>query len=154
MQQYNRRKTDILPEELHALKPEKRRRAFWLGMAIIAAVAIGAILWTAWGLKSRENQYVAHLQKRLVLLASSQVQMIEAMTQVTRQQADRVIRSELFKLYATEVDLIEDNIALIVAGPLPGHPLTGDQAQLAAQLPMMQSLLMEFTRISGFINGP
>ncbi len=153
MQQYNRRKTDILPEELHALKPEKRRRAFWLGMAIIAAVAIGAILWTAWGLKSRENQYVAHLQKRLVLLASSQVQMIEAMTQVTRQQADRVIRSELFKLYATEVDLIEDNIALIVAGPLPGHPLTGDQAQLAAQLPMMQSLLMEFTRISGFING-
>lgn len=153
MQPYNRRKTDILPEELHALKPEKRRRAFWLGMAIIAAVAVGAMLWTAWGLKSRERQYVTNLQKRLELLAISQAQMVDALIQVSRQQADRVIRSELFKLYATEIDLIEDNIALIVAGPLPGHPLSGDQAQLAAQLPMMQSLLMEFTRISGFING-
>ena len=113
MQQYSRRKTDILPEELHALKPENRRRAFWLGMAIIAAVAIGAILWTAWGLKSREHQYVAHLQKRLELLASSQVQMVDTIVQVSRQQADRVIRSELFKLYATEIDLIEDRKSVV-----------------------------------------
>jgi PAS domain S-box-containing protein len=111
------------------------------------------VLWTAWGLDSRERQYVANLQKRMELLASAQVQLVETLTLVSRQQADRVIRSELFKLYATEIDLIEDNIALIVAGPLPGHPLKGDQAQLAAQLPMMQSLLMEFTRISGFISG-
>jgi len=153
MQQYNRRKTDILPEELHALKPEKRRKAFWLGMIIIAVVAVGAMLWTAWGLKSREREYVTNLQKRIELLASSQVQMVDALIRVARQQADRVIRSELFKLYATEIDLIEDNVALIVAGPLPGHPLKGDQAQLAAQLPMMQNLLTEFTRITGFISG-
>lgn len=153
MLQHNRRKTDIIPEDLHTLKPEKRRKAFWLGMGIIAVVAIGAMIWTAWGLQSREQQYVDNLQKRMELLAASQVQVLETLIQVNRQQADRVIRSELFKLYATEIDLIEDNIALIVAGPLPGHPLKGDQAQLAAQLPMMQSLLLEFTRITGFING-
>ena len=153
MQQQYRRKTDILPEELHTFKPEKRRKAFWLGMGIIAVVAVGAMVWTAWALKSREREYVISLQKRIELLASSQVQMVDALIKVARQQADRVIRSELFKLYATEIDLIEDNVALIVAGPLPGHPLKGDQAQLAAQLPMMQNLLMEFTRITGFING-
>lgn len=152
MQQY-RRKTDIIPEELHALKPEQRRKAFWIGMAIIASVAICAIFWVAWGLQSRERQYVENLQKRMELLASSQVQMIETITQVVRQQADRVIRSELFRLYAAEIDLVDDDVARIVAGPLPGHPLNDELSQLSAQLPMMQSLLIEFTRISGYIGG-
>lgn len=151
--QYNRRKTDIIPEELHALKPEQRRKAFWIGMAIIASVAVGAILWVAWGLQARERQYVANLQKRMELLASSQVQMVETITQTVRQQADRVIRSELFRLYAAEIDLVEDDVSRIVAGPLPGHPLNDELSQLSAQLPMMQSLLIEFTRISGHIGG-
>ena len=152
MQQY-RRKTDIVPEELHTLKPEQRRKAFWIGLAIIAAVALGATLWVAWGLQARERQYVANLQKRMELLAASQVQLMETITQVTRQQADRVIRSELFRLYAAEIDLVEDDVARIVSGPLPGHPLKDELSQLSAQLPMMQSLLIEFTRISGHIGG-
>lgn len=151
--QYYRRKTDIIPEELHTLKPEQRRKAFWIGMAIIASVAICAMLWVAWGLQARERQYVANLQKRMELLASSQVQLIETITQTVRQQADRVIRSELFRLYAAEIDLVEDDVSRIVAGPLPGHPLSGELSQLSAQLPMMQSLLVEFTRISGHIGG-
>jgi len=148
-----RRKTDIIPEELHTIKPAQRRKAFWIGMAIIASVAIGAILWVAWGLQERERQYVAGLQKRMELLASSQVQMIEALFQVNLQQADRVIRSELFRLYAAEIDLVEDDVSRIVAGPLPGHPLNDELSQLSAQLPMMQNLLVEFTRITGFIGG-
>lgn len=152
MQQY-RRKTDIVPEELHTLKPEQRRKAFWIGLAIIASVAIGAVLWVAWGLQARERQYVVNLQKRMELLASSQVQLVETITQVVRQQADRVIRSELFRLYAAEIDLVEDDVARIVAGPLPGYPLKEELSQLSAQLPMMQSLLIEFTRISGYIGG-
>ena len=75
------------------------------------------------------------------------------MTQESRQQANRVIRAELFRLYAAEIDLIEDDVARIVAGPLPGHPLREGLAELSAQLPMMHSLLTEFTRISGYISG-
>ncbi|NJC87940.1 MAG: PAS domain S-box protein [Desulfuromonas sp.] len=152
-QKRNRRKTDRIAQELHTLKPEQRRRAFWLGMAIIASIAVCAILWVAWGLQERERQYVANLQKRMELLASSQVQMIESLFQGNLQQADRVIRSELFRLYAAEIDLVEDDVSRIVAGPLPGHPLNDELSQLAAQLPMMQNLLLEFTRITGFIGG-
>ncbi|MHB8709461.1 MAG: HD domain-containing phosphohydrolase [Desulfuromonadales bacterium] len=152
MQQY-RRKTDIIPEELHTFKPAQRRKAFWIGLAIIISVAVGAALWVAWGLQERERQYVANLQKRMELLASSQVQLMETITQVARQQADRVIRSELFRLYAAEIDLVEDDVSRIVAGPLPGHPLNEGLSQLSAQLPMMQNLLIEFTRISGHIGG-
>ncbi|TLM64975.1 MAG: PAS domain S-box protein [Deltaproteobacteria bacterium] len=153
MEQRNRRKTDRIAQELHTLKPEQRRKAFWVGMAIIASIAVCAVLWVAWGLQQRERQYVANLQKRMELLASSQVQMVEAMLQVNRQQADRVIRSELFRLYAAEIDLVDDDVSRIVAGPLPGHPLNAELSQLAAQLPMMQNLLLEFTRISGHIGG-
>lgn len=149
----NRRKTDVLPADLNAYKPEQRRRVFWAGMAVIAFVAIGAVLWVVWGLHERERQYVDGLEKRLELLASAQVQLVEALTQEVRQQANRVIRAELFRLYAAEIDLIEDDVALLVAGPLPGRALKPDQVQLAAQLPMMQSLLTEFTRISGYISG-
>lgn len=152
MQQY-RRKTDIIPEELHTFKPAQRRKAFWIGLAIILSVAVGAALWVAWGLQERERQYVTNLQKRMELLASSQVQLMETITQAARQQADRVIRSELFRLYAAEIDLVEDDVSRIVAGPLPGHPLNEDLSQLSAQLPMMQNLLIEFTRISGHIGG-
>lgn len=151
--QHYRRKTDIIPEELHTFKPAQRRKAFWIGLAIIISVAVGAALWVAWGLQERERQYVANLQKRMELLASSQVQLMETITQVSRQQADRVIRSELFRLYAAEIDLVEDDVSRIVAGPLPGHPLNEDLSQLSAQLPMMQNLLIEFTRISGHIGG-
>ena len=128
----------MIPEELHTLKPEQRRKAFWIGLAIIASVAIGAVLWVAWGLQAREQQYVANLQKRMELLAASQVQLMETITQVTRQQADRVIRSELFRLYAAEIDLVEDD----VAGSSPGRcraSAQGRAAQLSAHLPMMQA---------------
>ena len=149
----HRRKTDFIPEELHTFKPAQRRKAFWVGLAIIASVAICAVFWVAWGLQERERHYVTNLQSRLELLASAQVQLLETLTQESRQQANRVIHAELFRLYATEVDLIEDDVARIVAGSLPGHPLNEELSQLSAQLPMMQSLLVEFTRISGYISG-
>lgn len=148
-----RRKTDKIPEELHTFKPEQRRKAFWVGLAIIVSVAVGAMLWVAWGVQERERQYVGTLQKRMELLASSQVQLVETLTQESRQQANRIIRAELFRLYAAEIDLIEDDVARIVAGPLPGQPANDELTQLSAQLPMMQSLLIEFTRISGYISG-
>jgi PAS domain S-box-containing protein len=43
---------------------------------------------------------------------------------------------------------------LLVSGSLPGQEgASEDVAQLSAQLPMMQSLLTEFTRISGYLAG-
>ncbi len=148
-----RRNTDKLPEDCHVFRPEQRRRAFWVGLAIIASVAVGALLWVAWGVQERERQYVAGLQNRLELLASSQVQLVEALTRESRQQANRILRSDLFRLYAAEIDLIGDDVARLVAGPLSAPPLDDDLTSLSTQLPMMQSLLLEFCRISGYIGG-
>ena len=131
-----------------------RKKVFWIGLGIIAVVTIAAIIWVAWGLKLREREFEANLQKRLELMAASQVQLTEALLETAIDQANRVINSELFKLYASEVHLVESDVALLVSGPLPGQPEPDEGvAQLAAQLPMMQSLLVEFTRISGYLGA-
>lgn len=131
-----------------------RKKALWAGFGIIAVIAMAVIIWVAWGFKASEGDFESNLQKRLELMAATQVQLTEALFETAIEQANRVINAELFKLYAAEVHLIEDDVSLLVAGPLPGQTAAGEGvAQLAAQLPMMQSLLVEFTRISDYQAG-
>ena len=133
---------------------EPGKKVFWIGLGIIAVVAVAAIIWVSWGLKSKEQEFEVNLQKRLELMAVSQVQLFESVLETATAQANRVINSDLFKLYASEVHLVEDDVSLLVSGPLPGHPeLDEGLSSLSAQLPMMQSLLVEFTRISGYLGG-
>jgi hypothetical protein len=131
-----------------------KKMVFWVGLGIIAVVTIAAIIWVAWGLKLRERDFEVNLQKRLDLMAASQVQLTESLLETVVAQANRVINSDLYKLYASEVDLIQDDVSLLVSGPLPGQAAPDEGvAQLSAQLPMMQSLLLEFTRISGYLGA-
>ncbi len=133
---------------------EPRKKVFWIGLGIIALVAVTAIIWVSWGLKSKGQEFEVNLQKRLELMAATQVKLTEALFETAINQANRVINSDLFKLYASEVHLIEDDVSLLVSGPFPGHSEFDEGvASLSAQLPMMQSLLLEFTRISGYLGG-
>lgn len=142
------------PSILEASQPGSRRKTFWTGLLLIAVVALATIVWVAWGIKGRETEFETNLQKRLELMAGSQVQVMNSLVDTVVEQANRVINSELYKLYAAEVHLIEEDVALLISGPLPGQDGGSDDiAQLSAQLPMMQSLLVEFTRISGYTGG-
>lgn len=143
--------TSTAPPEYPAAS---RKKVFWFGLGIIVLVVIAAIVWVAWGTQMREREFEENLQKRLELMAASQVQLTNAMLETAIEQANRVINSELFKLYAAEVKLVEDDVSKLVSGPLPGQASVDEGlAQLSAQLPMMQSLLIEFTRITGYTGG-
>lgn len=148
-------KTTISSAALNSeFTPESRKKAFWTGLIIIAVVAVAAVIWVIWGLKGRGQEFEANLEKRLELMAASQVQLIETQLETTLGQANRVVNSDLFRLYAAEVHLIEGDVAQLVSGPLPGQKdLDEGLSQLAAQLPMMQNLLLEFTHISGYLGG-
>lgn len=128
-----------------------QKRAFWLGLSLIAVVAVAAILWVIWGLQAREREFSDHMEKRLSLMTASEMQLVGELLQETRREASRVINAELFRLYATEVHLVEGDISRVVAGlPLK---LDGELSQLAEQMPMMQNLLMEFVQITGYQAG-
>ncbi|MEJ2525418.1 MAG: hypothetical protein P8Y73_07580 [Desulfuromonadales bacterium] len=142
------------PSILESIQPGSRKKALWAGLAVIVVVAIAAMIWVVVGLQGREKEFEADLQKRLELMAVSQVQYIDNMLDTVIEQSSRVINAELFRLYAAEVHLVQDDVALLVSGSLPGQEgASEDVAQLSAQLPMMQSLLTEFTRISGYLAG-
>ncbi len=129
------------------------KKAFWLGLSIIAVVAVAAVLWVVWGLQNREQEFAEHVEKRLELMASSEKQMLEELTQEPKRQASRVINSELFRLYAAEVHLIGGDISRLIAGLAEDEAEDSQLMSLAAQLPMMQDLLTEFIQIAGYQAG-
>lgn len=154
MQAKDKQRTFFDSLDIPTYQAERRKKTLWFGLAIIAVVAISAMLWVAWSLAAKENDFQNNLSKRLDLMTESQVQVIDNLVATVVDQANRVINSELFRLYAAEVHLIQDDVSLLVTGPLTGaHEGKDEVAHLSAQLPMMQSVLLEFTRISGYIGG-
>jgi PAS domain S-box-containing protein len=134
--------------------PGMRRKPLWIGLGLIFLIAVSILFWVVLGLNAKESEFEENLAKRLDLLAESQLQIVESMIETTIEQADRVINSELFKLYAAEVHLIEGDVSLLVSGPLTGRRDMSDEvAQLSVQLPMMKSLLTEFISFSGYLSG-
>ncbi len=127
------------------------RRTLWLALAIITLISLGSIIGPLWSIKEKESQFENSLNKRLTLVASSQAKVIETWLDGLIQQGDRIVKSDLFRLYATEVDQIEGDISHLIK---PNRASTqSDQAGLMAQLPELQSLFIEFTRYANFHSG-
>ena len=122
------------------LEHQPNRKVFRACIAVVAAVVVVTAIWVAVMLKVRESEFEASLQKRLDLIAAAQVQVMDALIEAAIAQANRVVDSELFKLYASEVALIKDDVSLLVSGPLPGQGKVSDEiTQLSAQLSRCRS---------------
>ena len=103
-----------------------RKKVLWFGLGLIFLVAITVFVWVAWWIQLREREFETNLQKRLELMASSQVQLTGALLETAVEQANRVLNSDLFKLYATEVHLVEDDVSRLVSGS-PSGRASGDE---------------------------
>jgi PAS domain S-box-containing protein len=131
-----------------------RKKAIWISMCIVLILiaAVGLSLYAMIGNKEAELRHT--LEKRLELLAASKTDVISTWIAGLVDQGDRIVQSELFQLFATDVDLLKDDLPLLIAGKLKRPEAeSGSTLQLTAQLPMMQQLLDEFTRYSGFSAG-
>lgn len=134
--------------------PFTRTKALILSSAMVCIVTAVVALCIFLIVKNKENELEGALQKRLELLAGSRAEVISTWLSGLVNQGDRIVESELFRLFAAEIDLIGDDVSLLVMGGLPARSPSGqDVAQLAEQLPMMQKLLDEFTKYAGFRTG-
>ncbi len=131
------------------------RRGVLIGLAFLLIAALCAGSLVQWSLRQKAAELHQGLKQRLELQASGRSEVISTWLSGQATQADRVVQSELFRLYASEVDLIEADLSLLLTAAITPEALQSkpELQQLAAQLPMMQSLLQEFTRYAGFLSG-
>ena len=127
------------------------RRTLWLAVIIIAIISIGSIIGPSWSIKEKEAQFEHSLDQRLTLMANSQVKVIETWLDGLVQQGDRIVKSDLFRLYATEINLIEGDISFLIS-PRQSNS-NQPHTNLTAQLPELRSLFVEFTHYTDFNSG-
>lgn len=121
-------------------------------LAFVLVLSAGMAFLAGRAIDEKRQVTLDNQEKRLRLLAHGRAQMVEAWLENLSQQGDRLIKSDLFRLYAAEVDSINGDLASIF-GAVPGQDVESDVSELAQQLPMMQNMLREFSAYAGFVNA-
>lgn len=139
-------------DDLRTSRSRKKAVVLSIGIVLVVIAVVGLSLYGVIGNKEAELRNT--LEKRLELLATGKAEVISTWLGGLASQGDRIVQSELFRLFAADVDLLGEDLSLLVTGQLrPVDAQASGESQLTAQLPMMQQLLDEFTRYSGFTAG-
>ena len=128
-----------------------------LGSLAVVLTIIGAVALATLNISAKEKEMEGELARHQEIVAAGRVDVVSTWLASLAQQADRLISSDLFRLFASEVDLMNGDLtALLAPEQLPlenGQEQESEAIQLAAQLPMMRNLLGEFVSYSGFLGG-
>lgn len=131
-------------------------RLLWVGSIVtllVACVAFGV----AWMQMQRVKQeYLNELSNKMALRAQTVEANASLWAGSLLENGGRITEGDLFKLFASEVNNLDSNLATIFASPeiyAKDTPMPDDAAQLASQLPLMRNLLVDFVTYAGFISG-
>ena len=134
-----------------------RSRALFRGLVVIAIIMVIAVAVPALMIQGQKSGLESDLKRRLEILSRGRAEVIDTWLDGVTRPAGRVVESELFRLFATEMDLSGGDISGLAAG---GSDSTGEPevplglgVPLAAQLPFMSQVLSDFTENAGFLDG-
>jgi len=122
-------------------------------LAVVLALSVGIVLLAAKAVRDKKAEVLEHQQKRFELLTQGRTEVIASWLENLSHQGDRLIKSDLFRLYATEVDTYAGDLSNLFGALHSDRAVEGDDATLAEQLPMMENMLREFSTYSGFLNA-
>jgi len=123
-------------------------------LAFVLVISAGILILASRAVSDKQAEGLENQEKRLGLLSHSRAEMVSAWLTNLSKQGDRLIKSELFRLYASEVNALQGDLTAIFGAVSPEDVESGSEgAALAAQLPMMQNMLREFSTYSGFTNA-
>lgn len=136
----------------------RRKARYAVLILLLILVAVAACAATAWwNITNNSTQMLQSVKDSQELQAKGKVSVISTWLESVSNQGDRLINSEIFRIYATEVDRLEGDAALLTP---TGQELLQEQGEenddafmLSAQQPMMARLLDEFVSYSGFLSG-
>lgn len=139
------------------LATTSRRSRRLLGFGIfIAAVLIGVIFALAYHNLSQTREGMEEdMAQRQKTITGSRAETTDAWLDSLVEQSRRLVGSDLFQLFASEVDKLPGGVPLLFApdddDDADGVPSRSGQAgQLSSQLPLMRTMLSEFVSYSGF----
>ncbi|WP_304084060.1 HD domain-containing phosphohydrolase [Maridesulfovibrio ferrireducens] len=144
----------IMHNETYHPQEDKPTSKIVLVLLLVLLVSIGICFLANQSITDRNEDFLDNQQKRLALLSDGRAEAMETWLKHLSKEGDRLIKSDLFRLYASEVEVFKDDLSSIFSmSSFENGELTEDKAELAAQLPMMQNMLREFTTYTGFVTA-
>jgi len=130
-----------------------KRLARIAGGIVIAAIVVAAVAVPSLLIEERRAARLATLEQQLSILAAGRVAVIGAWLQGTAEMTNRIVGSELFRLFATEIDLAGGDISRILDADETDSDDFGANAPLVEQLPFMERVLTDFVVGTDFMAG-
>lgn len=126
------------------------------GGLVIAAIAAAAIAVPLIAIKDRKLEMVADLDRALNILAAGRAEVIGTWLDGNAGQTGRIVDSELFRLFSTEMDLAGGDVSVLITQEQGGSTVAVQSelgAPLINQLPFMERVLTDFVISVDFLAG-
>jgi len=123
-------------------------------LAFVLVISVGIVLLALKAVRDNEASVLENQQKRFQLLTQGRTEVIGSWLDTLSHQGDRLIKSDLFRLYAAEMDTYAGDLSNLFGRLHSDQSKEGQEgATLAEQLPMMENMLREFSTYAGFLNA-
>lgn len=122
-------------------------------LAFVLVISVGILLLANKAVSDKEAGTLENQQKRFQILTQGRAEVISAWLVNLSHQGDRLIKSDLFRLYAAEIDAFDGDLSVLFGSLHSEEAVEEDGMVLAEQLPMMENMLREFSAYAGFINA-
>ena len=122
-------------------------------LAFVLVISVGILLLANRAVSDKESGVLENQQKRFHLLVQGRAEVIGSFLGNIAHHGDRLIKSDLFRLYATEIDAFAGDLSVLFGTVRDDGDVESDGASLAEQLPMMENMLREFSTYAGFVNA-
>ncbi|MDR0826787.1 MAG: PAS domain-containing protein [Desulfovibrio sp.] len=142
---------------------DNKKRFLWLGLVIVLVVVGIVFAFAFHSLSETKKNMEADILQRQQAITSARVEMTDAWLESLVEKSSRIVGSDLFEIFASEIDKLPDGVPLLFSGPGTSNeqiPENNDRAgrdgqaeQLSSQLPLMRTMLSEFVSFSGFVSA-
>ncbi|MDR1947643.1 MAG: PAS domain-containing protein [Desulfovibrio sp.] len=133
------------------------KRFLWIGILIVA-VLTGIVFALAWRTLDETRRLMEReILQRQKTLTATRAEMTDSWLESLVEKSARLVGSDLFQIFASEMDKLPGNIPLLFTpggdggeSAVPPSAGGGPAEQLRSQLPLMRTMLSEFVSYSGY----
>lgn len=144
----------FLSDETRAKRqPVVTQRTLVAGLLVFAVILAAAVLVPTVLVSDKRADLENELDRRLRILAEGQAQVLGTWLEGNTVLAGRIVDSELFRLFVTELALAGGDLSEVVGSEPRGQPETAVSPvdPLVLQLPYMEQLLTDFVKETSFL---